>query len=655
MTSGGDSNPGMSDRVKRYVLMFADAVVLPIALWAAVALRYGDLDKDVSAFWFLFPVASVVGVVSFRKLDLYRAIVRYIGPSSMLPVIQGVTLAAIAVSLTAYLANAVTFPRSAPIIFWFIAILMIGAGRIAVRAYFYGWFNNYLVREAVAIYGAGDSGAQLAIALLNGNEYIPVAFIDDNRDLRRTTIHGIKVYDAAQTEKLVEDFGIKRILLAIPTATAERRRQILNDLAQMPVHINTIPGINELVTGQASHPQITDIEIGDLLGRDTVPPDETLLVNAIKGKHILVTGAAGTIGSELSRKILARGPAKLVLYDNSEYGLYRLEQELKGQAGVNTEVVVLLGSILNPGHLLKVINSFGVQKVYHAAAYKHVPLVEQNIIEGVRNNVVGTWLVAKAVAESVATELVMISSDKAVRPTNVMGATKRLAELIIQGHADQAQENQTGEKFSMVRFGNVLRSSGSVVPLFESQILMGGPVTVTHQDTTRYFMTCGEASELVIQASAMAHGGEIFVLDMGDPVFIRELAKKMIHLHGKVAGPRVEPLAPEDVIDIHYIGLRPGEKLTEELVIGENITGTRHSKIMQAREEGIDWPTLENLCDQLINACETADYPAVKLLLETYVSGYKMMDETFDPGFAQSRQISPGSATITRLDERNKH
>ncbi|MGV0033890.1 MAG: polysaccharide biosynthesis protein [Candidatus Azotimanducaceae bacterium WSBS_2022_MAG_OTU7] len=641
--------------MKRYVLMSADAFVLPTALWAAIALRYGDLDKGVATFWFLFPVVSVVGVVSFRKLDLYRAIVRYIGPSSMLPVIQGVTLAAIAVSLTAYLANVVTFPRSAPIIFWFIAILMIGGGRIVVRAYFYGWFNNYLVREAVAIYGAGDSGAQLAIALLNGNEYMPVAFIDDNRELRRTTIHGIKVYDSAHIEKLVEDYGIKRILLAIPTATAGRRRQILNDLAQIPVHINTVPDINDLVTGRTRHPQIRDIEIGDLLGRDTVPPDETLLLNAIAGKHILVTGAAGTIGSELSRKILARSPAKLVLYDNSEFGLYRLEQELKGQEGVNTEVVVLLGSILNPGHLLKVINTFDVQKVFHAAAYKHVPMVEQNIIEGVRNNVVGTWLVAKAVEESVASELVMISSDKAVRPTNVMGATKRLAELIVQGFANQARERHTGAKFSMVRFGNVLRSSGSVVPLFESQIQKGGPVTVTHQDTTRYFMTCGEASELVIQASAMAVGGEIFVLDMGDPVFIRELAEKMIHLHGKVAGPASEPSVPEDVVDIQYIGLRPGEKLVEELVIGEHTTGTQHSKIMQAREEGIDWPALESLCNQLAAACETADYPTVKDLLETYVSGYKMTDESFDPGFAQSRQHSSNSATIMRLDEHNKH
>ncbi len=637
--------------MKRAVLIVGDFMVLMVALWAAVALRYGDVDKDMTEFWFLFAVASVVGVVSFSRLDLYRAIVRYIGPSSMLPVIQGVTLATIAVSMTAYLTNAVTFPRSAPIIFWFIAILMVGGGRIVVRAYFYGLFNNYLVRENVAIYGAGDSGAQLAIALLNGSEYMPVAFIDDDKQVRRSTIHGIRVHGFTNIESLVEEYGIKRILLAIPNTADERRRQILNDLAQLPVHINTVPDINDLVTGKTDQPHIRDIEIGDLLGRDTVPPEEQLLMNAIQGKHILITGAAGTIGAELSRKILERNPEKLVLYDNSEFGLYKLEQELVQEEGSKTEVIVLLGSILNPGHLLNVINSFSVEKVFHAAAYKHVPLVEQNIIEGVRNNVVGTWQVANAVAESNASELVMISSDKAVRPTNVMGATKRLAELIIQGFADQAREKATGKKFSMVRFGNVLRSSGSVVPLFESQIMKGGPVTVTHPETTRYFMTCGEASELVIQACAMSVGGEIFVLDMGEPVLIKELAEKMIHLHGRIVGPTTDSIDKDLVVDIHYIGLRPGEKLIEELVIGDNITGTRHPKILQAREDGITWESLESLCEELIGACKAADYLTVKRLLEEYVAGYIMADETYDRGFAQSRQRPVDSAMIMRLDD----
>jgi FlaA1/EpsC-like NDP-sugar epimerase len=641
----------LSDRAKRNLLMLGDGVALPLALWASVALRYGDFYMDMLPFWWLFLIASVLGVFTFRKLDLYRAIVRYIGPSSMLPVIQGVTITAVGVSLMAYLTAAVSFPRSAPIIFWFIAILMVGGGRIVVRAYFYGLFNNYLVRENVAIYGAGDSGAQLAIALLNGSEYMPVAFIDDDKLVRRKTIHGIRVHGLANIESLVEAYGIRRILLAIPNIADERRRQILNDLAQLPVLINTVPDINDLVSGKTDQPHIRDIEIGDLLGRDTVPPDEQLLMNAIRGKHILITGAAGTIGAELSRKILDRNPAKLVLYDNSEFGLYRLEQEMVQEGESKTEVIVLLGSILNPDHLLNVINFFGVEKVFHAAAYKHVPLVERNIIEGVRNNVVGTWQVANAVAESNASELVMISSDKAVRPTNVMGATKRLAEMIIQGFADQAREKATGKKFSMVRFGNVLRSSGSVVPLFESQIMQGGPVTVTHVETTRYFMTCGEASELVIQACAMSVGGEIFVLDMGEPVLIKELAEKMIHLHGRVVGPTTDSVDKDLVIDIQYIGLRPGEKLIEELVIGDDITGTRHPKILQAREDGITWALLESLCEELIGACKEADYLTIKRLLEEHVAGYIMADETYDGGFVQSRQKSVDSAKVMRLDD----
>jgi FlaA1/EpsC-like NDP-sugar epimerase len=292
----------LSDKAKRNILMLADALVLMIALWGSVALRYGDVNKDVSAFWFLFPVAAFVGIIAFQKLELYRAIVQYIGPSSILPVIQGVTLAAIAISLVAFLSNSITFPRSAPVIFWFMAVLMIGGGRIVVRVYFYGWFNNYLVREAVAIYGGGDSGAQLAIALLNGNEYMPVAFLDDNRELRRNTIHGIRVYEAKQIESLIETFGIKRIFLAIPSATSERRRHILNTLAELPIHINTVPEINNIVTGMMEQPVIREIEIGDLLGRDIVPPDEELLTVAIQGKNILITGAAGTIGSEIAQK-----------------------------------------------------------------------------------------------------------------------------------------------------------------------------------------------------------------------------------------------------------------------------------------------------------------------------------------------------------------
>ncbi len=641
----------VSDRSKRWLMMLADAIALPVALWAAVALRYGDIYKDMTAFWWQFPLVAILGVAAFRRFNLYRAIVRYIGPSSMLPVIHGVTIAALGASLSAYITGAATFPRSVPIIFWFVAILFIGGGRVVVRAYFYGLFKNYLVRENVAIYGAGDSAAQLAIALLNGNEYMPVALIADTHGMKKNTIHGIRVIDVANLDELIESYAVKRVLIATPNQEPAERRKLLNRLAELPVLINTIPDINALVSDSNAVPDIREIDISDLLGRDRVPPDETLMSAALSGRKILVTGAAGTIGSEICRKILARKPACLVLYDNSEFGLYQLQEELRPLLSDDTELVVMLGSILNPGHLKRVLESFAVETVYHAAAYKHVPLVEQNIIEGVRNNVVGTWMVANAIAETQVNELVMVSSDKAVRPTNVMGASKRMAELIVQGFAEQSRADSSNKTFCMVRFGNVLKSSGSVVPRFEHQIRSGGPVTVTHPETSRYFMTCGEASELVIQAGEMAGGGEIFVLDMGEPVFIKDLAAKMIHLHGKLAGPVEKPTDEHEVIDISYIGLRPGEKLTEELIIGEDVAGTHHPKIMQAREAGISWETLSDMAARLALACQEADYEVVRALLEQHVSGYKLVDATVDPGYAITRKRD-NQSNVTRLDNR---
>lgn len=615
-----------SDKQKRYVMMMADALILAGALWAAVALRYGDIYKDVMAFWWLFPVASVVGILSFAKLGLYRAIVRYIGPSSMLPVIQGVTLATVAVSMVAYGTGAESFPRSAPMIFWFISIMMIGGGRLVVRAYFYGLFNNYLQREPVAIYGAGESGAQLAITLLNGTQYMPVAFIDDDRSLRGNTIHGIRVYNAGHLGRLVNEFGIRRILLAIPSATPEQRGRILNQLSELPIQISTVPDIRELIAGKADVAQIEEIKISDLLGRDMVPPDEELLRSSIEDKSVLVTGAGGTIGSELCRKILRADPRRLVLYDNSEFALYSLEQELLENA-VEIELVFLLGSVLNKDHIAKVMDDFSVQTVYHAAAYKHVPMVERNIIEGVRNNVLGTWYVAQAAHDSHAERLVLISTDKAVRASSVMGASKRLAELIIQSFATL----ETDTKYCMVRFGNVLGSSGSILPLFTRQIEQRGPVTVTHKDADRFFMTTSEAAELVIQAGSMAAGGELFVLDMGEPVRIYDFAEKMIHLHGKRVGKPTDAEQLDDFVEIIYIGLRPGEKLREELIIGQQVTGTQHAKIMKAKEDHLDFATIDAICKKLKEACEGADYLNVKQILEQAVPEYSLNNEIVDP------------------------
>jgi FlaA1/EpsC-like NDP-sugar epimerase len=614
-----EQDAGFSDKSKRLVLMVFDAILLPASLWVSVVLRYGELQKDVTAFWWLFPTVAITGVVIFYKFGLYRAIVRYIGPSAMLPVVQGVTIAALAISLIAYLSGAATFPRSSAMIFWFIAILAIGGGRVAVRTFFYGLANNYLSREPVIIYGAGESGAQLTVALINDKAYVPVAFIDDNRQLRRNTIHGVRVYSRKHLSELIVEYGVKQVLLAMPSATIEQRREILDYLSTIPVQVSTVPNFKDIVSGKMAVSEIQEIDIADLLGRPLVPPDEALLDHSIRGKSILITGAAGTIGSELCRKILARGPELIVLYDIAEFGLYQLNQQFE-KATTNTRLIYNLGSILSEGDLQRVLEKYNVDTVYHAAAYKHVPMVESNMLEGVRNNALGTWRVLEAVSNSAVSELVMISSDKAVRPTNVMGASKRLAELFVQAFADSAPNGKT---YCMVRFGNVLRSSGSVVPLFEEQIRQGGPVTVTHPEATRYFMTCSEASELVIQAGAMAEGGEIFVLDMGNPVVIQDLAEKMIHLHGKKLRADDETADSSQIIDMKFIGLRSGEKLKEELVIGENITGTAHPKVMKAIEPGLGWEEAKQLANRLEQLVRRGDEAGVRTILETQVTGYQ--------------------------------
>ena len=614
----------LSDRSKRVIMMLADAVLLLSALWIAIALRYGDINKDMTPFWWLFLAGTTLGVATLYRLGFYRAVVRYIGPSAMVPVVQGVTVAALALMLGAYVGNVASFPRSAPVIFWFVSIMFIGGSRVLVRAYFYGWQNNYLTREPVAIYGAGDSGAQLAVTLLAGSQYMPVAFIDDDRKLRKSVIHGVRVYDSEHIDQLIEQTGIKQIFLAIPSATVEQRSQILNKLASLPIQVKTVPSFSDLIHGAASVNDVREIEIGDLLGRDAVPAAQDLLESSVKDKSVMVTGAGGTIGSELCQKIVELKPKRLVLYDNSEYALYQIDSELRN-IDHEVELLVLLGSILNEKYVSKVINNFEIDTVYHAAAFKHVPMVESNVIEGVRNNVVGTWNVVKAVASNSVAEMVLVSSDKAVRPTNVMGATKRLGELVVQAYAAES----TDTRYSMVRFGNVLRSSGSVVPLFERQIQSGGPVTVTHKDTTRYFMTASEAAELVIQAGAMAEeGGELFVLDMGEPVSIYDLAVKMIHLHGLAL--ETEATGGNGVA-IEFTGLRPGEKLHEELIIGQSVSGTKHPKIMRAEEEYLEFDALLDLCRNIEEACADADYDMIKTLLEANVSGYKMHASKTDP------------------------
>jgi FlaA1/EpsC-like NDP-sugar epimerase len=470
----------------------------------------------------------------------------------------------------------------------------------------------------VIIYGAGQSGRQLLHALHHAEQYHPVIFVDDDHYLQRAIINGLQVARPEDIEQLIEQYNITQVLLAIPSASPERRKEIINSLVGLPVYVRTVPTINELLAGEASVNQIRDIDLDELLGRDPVPPHPELIERCITDKVVMVTGAGGSIGAELCRQIIRSKPQELILFDNSEFALYSIERELREfmhRQGLQVELIALLGSVQDQNRLENIYRTFEVRTVYHAAAYKHVPLVEYNIAEGVANNVFGTWYAAEAARKAGVEAFVLVSTDKAVRPTNIMGASKRLAEMILQGLAQQ----NTSTRFCMVRFGNVLGSSGSVVPLFRQQIKEGGPLTVTHPDVSRYFMSITEAAQLVLQAGAMGTGGDVFVLDMGEPVRIVDLAKRMIRLsgyeikHDNHVGEHIE---------IEFIGLRPGEKLHEELLLGTKVTGTGHPMIMRAEEECLPYSQIQKLLAKLRRYCDSLDCAGISSVLSSAVSGF---------------------------------
>jgi len=465
----------------------------------------------------------------------------------------------------------------------------------------------------IIIYGAGYSGYQLSLGLQSGpQEYKIVAFVDDNYKLINSKLRGINVYRSSKLEELANTHKVSTVLLAMGNVSRSQKSLIIRRLEQLHLKTLTIPNVQDIVSGKASISDIKPVAVEDLLGRDQVPPKPELMGAFISNKHVMVTGAGGSIGSELCRKIVQQSPKKLILFDLSEYNLYAIEHELnKLNANHAVQVIAILGTVQNKDHLEEVMSAFAIDTIYHAAAYKHVPLVEHNIIEGVNNNILGTWRCAEAAIKSNVSSFILVSTDKAVRPTNIMGTTKRVAELVLQA----LTERQTKTRFTMVRFGNVLGSSGSVVPLFRKQIAAGGPLTVTHPDITRYFMTIPEAAELVIQAGAMGKGGDVFVLDMGEPVRIVDLAKQMIHLSGLES--KNDNQAHGDV-EIQFTGLRPGEKLYEELLVGDNATGTEHQLIMRAEEKYLAWEETNTLLKQLEKYCNTRDHVKIhKILLGT--------------------------------------
>ena len=503
-------------------------------------------------------------------------------------------------------------------IYWLLAIVYVGATRFLARSWFLRAERGADARKRVAIYGAGSAGTQLAYALRAGREYQPVVFFDDNLAVQKTEVAGLRVYAADELAAVLAAKQIDELLLAIPSASRARRAEIIDSLEGLHCKVKMVPGMADIVCGNVAVDAIREVEIEDLLGRDSVTPDAALLARCITGKVVLVSGAGGSIGSELCRQIVRLQPSRLVLMELSEFALYSIEQELAGlcaRGNLRVELVPVLGSVIHQHRNEMVMKSFGVQTVYHAAAYKHVPLVEHNPIEGIRNNAFGTRHMAEAALAAAVETFVLISTDKAVRPTNVMGASKRLSELVLQALARRGEAT----RFCMVRFGNVLGSSGSVVPLFRNQIAAGGPITLTHADIRRYFMTIPEAAQLVIQAGSMGQGGEVYVLDMGKAVKIIDLARRMVHLSGLELRDEAHP---DGDIAIDVVGLRPGEKLYEELLIGDNVEGTSHPLIMRAYEHEVPWAVLVERLAQIDVACKTFDYEKVLALLGVLVQEY---------------------------------
>lgn len=605
---------------KRGLMVALDLFLIPFSLWAALSLRYGEwfTDFDRAALVFAGIVAFTIPI--FVKLGLYRAVMRFLGWKAIEQVavaVAGSTLVLLAILLFHPQAE---LPRSTFVIYGLVLFVLVGGSRFLARRML-GTSAGGKWGERVAIYGAGASGQQVVGMLAKGTDYHPVVFLDDAEGLHGREIDGLRVLDPKMKglTPLLERMGVTSILLSVPSANAATRRSILNFLEPLPFRVRTVPGIEDILSGKATLDQVREVDIEDLLGREPVPPAPELLGKCIAGKTVLVTGAGGSIGSELCRQVVDQGAARLVLFEVSEYGLYRIDQELRrlpSVAGGEVEVIAALGSVLDERRLARLFDRFRVDTVYHAAAYKHVPLVEHNPIEGLSNNAFGTLITARVAARAGVSHFVLVSTDKAVRPTNVMGASKRLAEMALQA----LQPDHADTTFCMVRFGNVLGSSGSVVPLFRRQIADGGPVTVTHPDITRYFMTLPEAVELVIQAGSMAEGGDVFVLDMGEPVKIAHLARRMIHLSGLEVRDEAHP---DGDIEITYTGLRPGEKLYEELLIGEAVSGTAHPRIMRANEHCLPRRAFDKAIARLQRDMERSDIPALRDQLAELVAGYQ--------------------------------
>ena len=610
----------LSRRNKRTLMVLFDACTVIASIFLAFSLRLGHFYYPTgNNHLLLIMIASpILALPIFYAFGFYREVIRYVGFKALWQINQATTLYAVLWALISFMAVIDGIPRTVILINWSIVLMSVGGSRFFAR-----WIlsqenitNPLSQKRNVLIYGAGSAGRELCTALYQSSEYNPVAYVDNSVELYRQSINGLEVFNEDDIEDLIQKHNIKEVLLALPSISRRRRNEIIAILNPLPINVRSLPSVSELAQGKVKIDDLRDVSIKDLLGREPVKPNEELLKLKITDKVVLVTGAGGSIGSELCRQIILQKPKQLILYEINEFSLYNVEQEFDKIEMPHVEILPVLGSVRDRKRFQNVVKHFSVQTIYHAAAYKHVPLVEYNNSEGVLNNTFGTLIAAEvALVEKVET-FVLISTDKAVRPTNTMGATKRIAELVLQ--ALSKQESSTC--FTMVRFGNVLDSSGSVIPLFKQQIKNGGPVTVTNANMVRYFMTIPEAVELVVQAGAMGKGGDVFVLDMGKPVRIYDLATKMIQLSG------LQVLDEDNLdgdIEIKCIGLRPGEKLYEELLVGENISQTDSLLIMRAEESMLDWEDLKPILDQLNEAINNSDQEKVRKLLIEAVPEFK--------------------------------
>ncbi|MGF1753414.1 polysaccharide biosynthesis protein [Vibrio makurazakiensis] len=604
---------------KRLISISYDIVAVIISLYLAIALRVGystfsiGLDELASLFTTL-----IITIYCFIKLGMYRAVLRYMMLPAIGHIFLGVFLSALTLALSGFFFHSF-IPRSVPFIYAGLAILTLGGPRILVRTFYYHYYKRQ--KPNVFIYGAGSTARELAYALIQGDEYHPVALLDDDPSKSGQIIFGIRVYHSSEFDHLKTLYQPIKLLLAINNINTGKRLRLVEKLSNWPIEVQSVPSVEDIATGKAAPTDVTDLDVADLLGRAPVDPQKDLLARNITGKSVMVTGAGGSIGSELCRQIITQKPKTILLFELNEHNLYQIDQELsatKAYLRSTTVIIPALGSVQKENRLIKLMQEHKIETVYHAAAYKHVPLVEENIIEGIRNNVFGTLACANAAISTGVENFTLISTDKAVRPTNIMGASKRLAELVLQALADK----QKSTIFTMVRFGNVLGSSGSVVPLFKKQIRAGGPLTVTHPDIIRYFMLIPEAAQLVIQAGALGNNGQVFVLDMGEPVKILDLAKRMIHLMGMKE--HINGNTDEDGdIEIRFTGLRPGEKLYEELLIGDNVEGTGHAKILTALEESLSWKDMHTLLKEMDVHCHEFDVDSIRKALLKAPLGYK--------------------------------